>query len=93
MTGAKKEDEQTAVATLWRALSIGPDTVYNMAATKALRSRELIPTGPAVWPIHYPPFSSTDSFPPAAPVIIATTSDIVFFCGVVTAARRPRRMI
>jgi hypothetical protein len=39
------------------------------------------------------PFASTASSPRAAPVMMATTSDIVCFCGLVRAARRPRRMI
>jgi hypothetical protein len=30
---------QAAVATLWRALAIGPDQAKKLAATKALRSR------------------------------------------------------
>ena len=42
---------------------------------------------------HAAPFASTGSSPRAAPVMIATTWDMVCFCGVVTAARRPRRMI
>jgi hypothetical protein len=38
-------DEQAAVASLWRALVIRRLEVAELAATKAWRSRELIPTG------------------------------------------------
>jgi hypothetical protein len=37
-------DEQAAVATLWRALADRLRNTLPLAATKALRSRELIPT-------------------------------------------------
>jgi multidrug resistance protein MdtO len=39
-----KADERAAVSTQWRALHPGSGSSKNLAATKALRSRELIPT-------------------------------------------------
>jgi hypothetical protein len=64
-------------------------------APSPLRPFALSPFRPfALSPKTYAdPFASTASSPRAAPVMMATTSDIVCFCGLVRAARRPRRMI
>lgn len=43
-----KADERAAVATQWRALHPGSGSSKNLAATKAWRSRELIPTESAI---------------------------------------------
>jgi len=54
------------------------------------------PSPPAVASRLYPVSASASggfSLPGIAPVMIATTSPMVCFCGVVSATRRPRRMI